>query len=362
MRWCAFFLLSFLFIRNADATCVWLDERLGYRFTPNCEGVNNQPGRDYYHFRFNKLGLRDRDYSPHPSKDVFRILYLGASNMMDFTYESGVAPAARRIINSLLRDKAAKGFLRKYIAVEIISGAEGGYHLINSFLRADELLAAYHPHLIVLEDTFDLLFSKEMYDHKMTQERENGLAKKLGKPTYSWPLSESFVWSLPGTLPTYVSSLMLGLKILGMKLKYFFTQSDFCSVPDPNCLVNIHMAYLDAFSAKAKKSGAHFLVAFNSVNSDEESMRKYVGWNDAGYISERLLHLAFLSVENRVFYRKKLESWGDSALDVTDLYQGAFNRQARFNINDSHYNEETANWLGEQIGQRLFLRIDGSSW
>ena len=304
------------------------------------------------------MGLRDRDYPPFPKKGAFRILYLGASNMMDFTTESGVAPAVRRVMNYLLKTGGAKGYLQKYESIEVISGAEGGYHLINSFLRADELLAAYHPNLVVLEDTFELLFAKEMYDHKMSQERKNGLATKLGKPSYSWPLSEEIVWSLPGTLPTYLTSTMLGLKILWMKLKYFFTYSDFCESPNPNCLVNIHMAYLEAFSAKVKNAGSNLLVTFNSVTSDEESMRKYIGWNDPGFVSERLLHLAFLGIEQKIFYRQKMEGWGASALDVTDLYRGAFNRQAQVNINDPHYNEETANWLGEKIGQRLFSHLD----
>jgi hypothetical protein len=96
-------------------------------------------------FKFNKLGLRDKDYAPKPDKDAIRILLLGP--MFDGMNLSEEESASHKLEERLKLMGVKK--------VEVINGTVSGFYAPRSAEWAIKLIDDYSPDLIVYFQTGD---------------------------------------------------------------------------------------------------------------------------------------------------------------------------------------------------------------
>lgn len=129
-----------IFYAGTEAPCVepagWLKE---YRFKPNCSG-EGKAGSHSAPMSFNSRGLRDRDYTPVPAKNTYRVLLMGASNVL------GIGLPESATLARQLEQRLAGGLKRK---VEVINGAINGYCTWQSAFLLRELVRAYKPDLVL---------------------------------------------------------------------------------------------------------------------------------------------------------------------------------------------------------------------
>lgn len=334
--------------------CTYMDATLGHRYFPNCKGIALHPGQQKLSsFTTNKMALRDRDYSERPGKGVYRILYVGASNAVSFNSEVGLAPEIRRSLNShLFSRKPPSG---RFTKIELISAAEEGYTIVQTYLRIDELLNAYKPHLVILDDTFEFMLPKAIFDHANSEVDENGMALQMGiqDPAPSWhghPLGRRLGFKNL----TYFSSLYLGLKISLIKAAYFIYPPLVCEKEIARgCVSDIYFSYLEGIKEKAHKRSAEFLVLFH-VSDFFDSYRKGLSvWYDTGWIQDKIFPKSFIGTAERDRFRKLLEKSGANSIDLSAEYSWAYGQQEKINRFDHHLTLDISNKLGFIIGKKL---------
>jgi hypothetical protein len=129
------------------SSCFHADKKFGYFPIPGCTvKVKARVGSGPKLFEFNKLGLRDHDYSPDPGKTV-RILLLGPS--FDGTGLSEQESASHKL-EERLRSSGLKD-------VEVINGSVASFYGPRTAELAVQLIKEYKPDLVVYYETGDAL-------------------------------------------------------------------------------------------------------------------------------------------------------------------------------------------------------------
>jgi len=106
---------------------------------PNAEGRHRGA-----QVRFNRWGMRDRDYPPEPEAGTYRIAMLGASH----TFASGVAQ--EEAFESLVEDRLNRDDqLGQYERVEILNFAAEGYTPLDVLAFTEKKVFGFKPHAIL---------------------------------------------------------------------------------------------------------------------------------------------------------------------------------------------------------------------
>lgn len=119
----------------------WMQER---HFRPQCSGVGRY-GFASAPMKFNKLGLRDRDYDKFPGKNTLRVLLLGSTKTL------GVGLNEEDTLARVLETELRKISKRK---IEIINGTVSGWCTWQTSFHLKKYLEEYNPHLVLFNIEF----------------------------------------------------------------------------------------------------------------------------------------------------------------------------------------------------------------
>lgn len=141
------YLIGAFFLLVADqcfaVPCFGPDAELGVTTVPHCKTEFTDPNGVKVEVKYNKFGLRDRDYSEKPAQGTFRILvmgrYLAGRGLRDEEIP------ARRLEEYLLK----LGFKQ----VEVINAANALYQAPRAAVWFRRFAQAYSPHLIIYFQT-----------------------------------------------------------------------------------------------------------------------------------------------------------------------------------------------------------------
>lgn len=128
--------------------CVQFDAQVGYRRRSDCSGWTTRAGRRVL-MRYNRLGLRDKDYPPRPAPGVLRVLATGGSLVTGSGLEEKDSPP-----RALERALARRG-----IRAEVIDAAVEGYSSWENAGRLKEYLTVYSPKAVVYHLSSHYIFT-----------------------------------------------------------------------------------------------------------------------------------------------------------------------------------------------------------
>jgi len=151
--------------------CIRYDADLAYIFIPECkEWLTTAGMRAYY--SYNKMGLRDKNYSQRPTQNTARILMIGSSKL------AGPGISEKDSIPRVMEKKLK----RNYSKTEVINGSVQGYRPIHIAIFIKKLIEAYHPtHVIYLTSFTKDGSSMQNIVLELELERDSmGNPKKLG--------------------------------------------------------------------------------------------------------------------------------------------------------------------------------------
>jgi hypothetical protein len=156
--------------------CQDFDLKFLYRIRPACEGQHSHLGGGSVPFRTNSLGLFDRELQPK-RKGIPRILLLGDSQLI--SYAPGFSLNAEM-------EKRLNG-----VPVELVNGATPGYSLVQLRLRAQELVRAYKPDILLFYYHYGSMGLNTTYLHLVAdQMNAEGLVESIGPINFFWPIPE----------------------------------------------------------------------------------------------------------------------------------------------------------------------------
>ncbi|NUM89731.1 MAG: hypothetical protein HUU37_11040, partial [Bdellovibrionales bacterium] len=139
-----------VFARKNLGHCFEVDMRTVHRRKPHCTDVLETMGGQKYTFRYNALGLRDKDYSARARAGTTRVLLVSDSVGNAHT-SSDENQMLSRVIQSKL---GGRDF-------EVINGSQDGTGLLQNAVRLRSLLPAYNPHLVLLSLVWQLRFRND---------------------------------------------------------------------------------------------------------------------------------------------------------------------------------------------------------
>jgi hypothetical protein len=355
-----------------DRDCVEFDWQKGHRFIPGCSGSTVMPDGQQIEFTMNQMGLRDKDYSPSPPRNTFRILFMGPSLAVNYGPESGVVPGLEAELERILRADRQSPFARSYRRIEVIAAAESGYTVIQSHLRLQELLNAYKPHLVLFLDTFGGISLQVLFDHvtAMGRHPQTGLVSFYGPKSMFWPLPESWnwrIWRYSWAWQAHIFSVALRQAILKYHLRFF--PSRICGkLPEgASCTVDLYFAYLESMRQQSEMAGVPFAVLWQSrylrdQNRTQEPpenqvSRKIVAWYKPEWVAGFLAPWEHLTLDDEKRYVELLESGLVPSVNIGPEFWEARKGSARLNPEEYHLEEPYANRLGAEIAPKIYERL-----
>lgn len=124
---------------ESSMRCTSRVSTVGYRKKPGCAELETAGGITA-EMRYNRQGLRDREYSSKPAPGTFRILLLGSS------YLTAPGIPEPKMPSRQLERELSRRIKRK---VEVVNGGVPGYGAIQNAILLPEYLAAYNPHIVL---------------------------------------------------------------------------------------------------------------------------------------------------------------------------------------------------------------------
>lgn len=166
----------------------------------------------------------------------------------------GIVPTFEAELNKIAAKDAL--FRRRFKRIEVIPGAESGFTPVQTYIRLPQLLATYHPHLVLLQQSYSAFALQQTFDHFSSEriDPKTGLSEAIGLPQHFWPIPRSmngYLWRLERANELRVKVLGLRLALLKWRLRFFGGKD--------SEYVRIHKAYLDGIRDRSKAAGAEFM-------------------------------------------------------------------------------------------------------
>lgn len=136
-----------------------IDEKLGWRLTPNAKGEYAIADGETFNFKYNSDGLFDKEYSFEKPIDTFRIITSGDS----FTWGEGAKQEESypKQLEKLLSGRISN------IGIEVINFGVPKYYTKNQKTIIKQKALNYHPDLIIVSfmsnDIIDAIYGLEYY-------------------------------------------------------------------------------------------------------------------------------------------------------------------------------------------------------
>lgn len=347
--------LSGMLFSLSSWACARGDELLGFRFLPNCSGVDEFLISEPVFFRTNALGLKDKDYSPKPAKKVFRILFLGGSAGVNLTDARGFVPSFEATFNEKLKKMAGN---KPFDRIEIVNGSENAYHTVRTFLRYPELGAAYKPHVVIWVDFYGGLKMEEFLDHLTSKEKNaDGLAKKIGYQPDFWPLPESWngkIWGKYGDSASSYYFFSRALRAAKTKVGLLLRPGKHCDSKDFSCPVYWHLRYLKALQESVEKGGSKFVAMFGAAKHNTDSaLLISTPWRAPETIVRKLTPWDPLNKKDYDSYYDWLKAY-PNGLDISEQTEAAIVRH-NFSKNPLlHMSLENVEQMGREVAEKTF--------
>ena len=351
-------ILAGVFFSLSSWGCAKGDELLGFRFLPNCSGVDEYLISDPVFFRTNALGLKDKDYSPKPAKRVFRILFLGGSGGVNLTDGRGFVPSFEATFNEKLKKIAGN---KPFDRIEVVNGSENAYHVVRTLLRYKELGDAYSPHLVIWVDFYGVLKMEEFLDH-ITSKQKNaeGLATRIGYQPDFWPFPESWngtIWGKYGdkAAPFYFFSRALRVSIA--KTGLLLRPGKHCDSKEVNCAMHWHFLYLKALQELVEKGGSKFVAMFGSAaHNNDSAMAAATTWTSPEIITRKLTPWEPMSQKDYEYYYKWMKGY-PNGLDISQETEAAIVRHNSLKNPLLHMTIENVEQLGREVAEKTFSEL-----
>lgn len=353
-------------IASITYDCLKPDPRIGFRYIPNCRGYSIEPDTEVLRpFNTNSQGIFDSEYPDMPRKGVYRILAVGGSMTVNYSKQEGWAPMLTEVFN---KSWGAELKLLGFNRVEVISASEFSYNLVQTYLRHEELVEAYRPHMVLLLDSLPMLMEEFLF-HKRSQvkDSESGLAVSYGNVSSFWPIPsflDSWIWKRPWA--DKLRSLSDAIQIALFKYQVRIGHQTYCPPRSmKNCYLWWHLKYLLELRKKtAAKNIAFFVVSGFSENTAYGKARWYLGSSLAKFLAP---WPPYSIAEAEEFFEKAKQE-RLAITNVTDIVNLAYERQSKSDesIKSFLLSKKNAMWANERIARFIFpeirqLIVSGSS-
>lgn len=226
--------------RPPNFLCLRPDDKLLFRPKENCEASGKNVNGSFFRYRYNELGLADKDYSRKAAPGKVRVLLLGESILV------------AHFEGAMLQDHLTRALGSKRF--ETINAAVNGFSLVQIFLFLPDLLERYQPDLVVFPLNLNANGLKTVFHHWTATGRDStGLATMLGPHPGFWPLPGSWapgIWKSKYALPLLLYSTVAHELFLLGKNKFFSSETN------PEILEQ----YLQAIISRVEEKGAKILL------------------------------------------------------------------------------------------------------
>jgi hypothetical protein len=220
-----------------------------FRMKPNCEEIDSRSGKPKK-IRYNRLGLRDRDYPALPPTGVKRILFVGGSLMLGPGLDE--AETFPRQMERLLRKKGFR--------VEIINGSIAGFTGAQVIVQLRKLLEAYSPDYVIYIPAFLMHLVRENAYEAFIERNPEGIPAAVDiRPSYSaygWIPGINH-WARQTKNRGKLFQIDQSLRILGISWRCTFIRD---SEKKLLCLAGRSLNTIDQIRTLASGKGAKFMI------------------------------------------------------------------------------------------------------
>lgn len=161
-------------------SCVLRHPLLHHAFRPNCQ--TTETNQDYsMTYKYNSVGLRDKDYNPSPEPGKFRIIMLGDS------FTEGVGVADKDTFSTLIENQ---------IDTEVINAGVRKYAPLLEYLYLKSRGPELKPNLVVLNLNATDLIETDKYHQSIIRDSNGEIIKVTAPGRHFLPLSlRIFLWN-----------------------------------------------------------------------------------------------------------------------------------------------------------------------